>query len=39
VTEAARDEAERLAAVRRYEILDTPRDEAFDRVAALAALA
>lgn len=30
-------EASRLAAVRRYEILDTPRDVAFDRVAGLAA--
>lgn len=32
-----RDEDARLAAVRRYEILDTPRDGAFDRVTALAA--
>jgi sigma-B regulation protein RsbU (phosphoserine phosphatase) len=31
------DEAGRLAAVRRYEILDTPPDGAFDRIAALAA--
>ena len=31
------NEAERLAAVRRYDILDTPPDGAFDRVAALAA--
>ncbi len=31
------DEQRRLAAVRRYEILDTPPDGAFDRVAALAA--
>lgn len=31
------DEAERLAAVRRYKILDTPPDGAFDRVARLAA--
>lgn len=30
-------EQARLAAVRRYEILDTPPDGAFDRVAALAA--
>lgn len=30
-------EAARLAAVRRYDILDTPPDGAFDRVAALAA--
>ena len=33
----AEDEARRLAAVRRYAILDTPPDGAFDRVAALAA--
>ncbi|MDG9704654.1 PP2C family protein-serine/threonine phosphatase [Streptomyces sp. DH37] len=31
------DEEARLAAVRRYDILDTPPDGAFDRVAALAA--
>ncbi|MCT9935242.1 SpoIIE family protein phosphatase [Planotetraspora sp. A-T 1434] len=31
------DEPARLAAVRRYNILDTPPDGAFDRVAALAA--
>lgn len=31
------NEAERLAAVRRYDILDTPPDGAFDRVATLAA--
>jgi GAF domain-containing protein len=31
------DEAERIAAVRRYDILDTPPDEALDRIAALAA--
>jgi DNA-binding SARP family transcriptional activator len=31
------DEKERLAAVRRYDILDTPPNGAFDRVAALAA--
>lgn len=30
------DEPERLAAVRRYEILDTPRDGAFDRITRLA---
>jgi signal transduction histidine kinase len=30
-------EAERLAAVRRYRILDTPEDGTFDRIAALAA--
>ncbi|MEV5320559.1 GAF domain-containing SpoIIE family protein phosphatase [Streptomyces sp. NPDC052687] len=31
------DEEQRLAAVRRYRILDTPPDGAFDRIAALAA--
>ena len=31
------DEAQRMAAVRRYAILDTPPDGAFDRVAAVAA--
>ena len=31
------DEAMRLEAVRRYEILDTPRDGSFDRVTSLAA--
>jgi sigma-B regulation protein RsbU (phosphoserine phosphatase) len=31
------NEAERLRAVRRYDILDTPPDGAFDRIAALAA--
>ncbi|MCE6995552.1 SpoIIE family protein phosphatase [Saccharothrix sp. S26] len=31
------DEERRMAAVRRYDILDTPPDGAFDRVAALAA--
>ena len=30
-------EADRLAAVRRYEILDTPADGSFDRVTAIAA--
>jgi two-component sensor histidine kinase len=30
-------EAERMAAVRRYDILDTPPDGAFDRITALAA--
>lgn len=30
-------EARRIAAVRRYDILDTPPDGAFDRIAALAA--
>jgi hypothetical protein len=31
------EEAERIAAVRRYEVLDTPPEEALDRIAALAA--
>ncbi|HUH14343.1 MAG TPA: ATP-binding protein [Gaiellaceae bacterium] len=31
------DEAERLAALRRYDLLDTPPDGAFDRLTALAA--
>jgi two-component sensor histidine kinase len=31
------DEAERIAAVRRYDILDTPPDGAFDRITAIAA--
>jgi sigma-B regulation protein RsbU (phosphoserine phosphatase) len=31
------NEVERIAAVRRYEILDTPPDGTFDRIAALAA--
>lgn len=31
------DEADRLAAVRRYDVLDTPPDGAFDRITALAA--
>jgi hypothetical protein len=31
------DEAERIAAVRRLDVLDTPPDEALDRIAALAA--
>ncbi|WP_245778188.1 PP2C family protein-serine/threonine phosphatase [Lentzea xinjiangensis] len=35
--EAARMEATRMEAVRRYDILDTPPDGAFDRVARLAA--
>jgi phosphoserine phosphatase RsbU/P len=30
------NEAQRLEAVRRYDILDTPLDGAFDRVCALA---
>ncbi|MDQ2967326.1 MAG: GAF domain-containing protein [Actinomycetota bacterium] len=32
------NEAERLAAVRRYEVLDTPADGAFDRITRLASL-
>ena len=31
------NEAERMAAVRRYDILDSPPDGAFDRITALAA--
>ncbi len=31
------DEAARLAALRKYEVLDTPAEAAFDRIAALAA--
>ncbi len=31
------DDAERLAAVRRYQILDTPPEQAFDRITAIAA--
>lgn len=31
------DELERLAAVQRYDVLDTPPDGAFDRITALAA--
>jgi sigma-B regulation protein RsbU (phosphoserine phosphatase) len=30
------DEPERLAAIRRYDVLDTPEDGAFDRITALA---
>lgn len=33
----AESESERLAAVRRYDVLDTPPDGAFDRITALAA--
>jgi sigma-B regulation protein RsbU (phosphoserine phosphatase) len=33
----ATDESQRLAAVRRYHVLDTPPDGAFDRITALAA--
>jgi hypothetical protein len=32
------DEPRRLAAVRRYQVLDTPPDGAFDRTTALAGL-
>ena len=31
------DDAERLAAIRRYDLLDTPPDGAFDRITAIAA--
>ena len=31
------NEAERLAALRRYEVLDTPAEDAFDRIARIAA--
>src|SRR5665213_1898886 len=31
------EEAQRLAAVRRYDILDTPPDGSFDRITAIAA--
>lgn len=34
---ASRREEERLAAVRRYDVLDTPPDGAFDRITAIAA--
>src|SRR5687767_9179452 len=34
---SADTEADRLAALRRYDILDTPPDGAFDRITALAA--
>ena len=38
MTQASRhDEALRLAAVRRYDILDTPPDGAFDRITRIAA--
>jgi sigma-B regulation protein RsbU (phosphoserine phosphatase) len=37
LTAVPAQEAERLAAVRRYAILDTPPDGAFDRICALAA--
>ncbi len=34
---SAQQEAGRLAAVRRYDILDTPPDGSFDRITAMAA--
>lgn len=37
MTAATHDEEERLAAIRRYDILDTPPDGAFDHVTELAA--
>ncbi|MCW2508256.1 MAG: hypothetical protein JWP68_1404, partial [Modestobacter sp.] len=37
VVQIATDEAQRLAAVRRYQVLDTPPDGAFERITALAA--
>jgi sigma-B regulation protein RsbU (phosphoserine phosphatase) len=37
VVQIVTDEAQRLAAVRRYEVLDTPPDGAFERITALAA--
>lgn len=37
MTAPTRDEESRLEAVRRYDILDTPPDGAFDRITALAA--
>jgi two-component sensor histidine kinase len=36
-TPSTRDETRRLAAVRRYDILDTPPDGSFDRITAIAA--
>jgi hypothetical protein len=36
-TELPENEAERLNALRRYEILDTPPEPAFDRIAEMAA--
>jgi len=35
--QSASDEAQRLAAVRRYDVLDTPPDGAFERITSLAA--
>jgi sigma-B regulation protein RsbU (phosphoserine phosphatase) len=37
VVQIITDEAQRLAAVRRYQVLDTPPDGAFERITALAA--
>jgi sigma-B regulation protein RsbU (phosphoserine phosphatase) len=37
VVQVITDEAQRLAAVRRYHVLDTPPDGAFDRITSLAA--
>jgi sigma-B regulation protein RsbU (phosphoserine phosphatase) len=37
VVQVDTDEAQRLAAVRRYQVLDTPPDGAFERITALAA--
>ena len=36
-TELPENEAERLGALRRYQILDTPPEPAFDRIAEMAA--
>ncbi len=36
-TELPENEAERLNALRRYQILDTPPEPAFDRIAEMAA--
>lgn len=38
VTNELDEESRRMAAVRRYDILDTPPDGAFDRIAAIAAV-
>ena len=37
VTKALQSEAQRMAAVKRYDILDTPPDGTFDRITAMAA--
>ncbi|MDQ3123053.1 MAG: SpoIIE family protein phosphatase [Actinomycetota bacterium] len=37
VADLSRDEAARMAAVRRYDVLDSPPDGAFDRITSLAA--